>query len=107
MDASEFGLSMIYIVRAMPQREINDINAIDLANLVIALTSIDIFSHQLGSPEQHTLEVSIFIVVLNLYQNKLAFGVLGKHIDTVILVILILLIAFALKKTTDNDLLAQ
>ena len=52
----------------MSQREIDDINAIYLTHLVIAFSPIDILSHQLGSTEQHTLEVGIFIIVLHLYQ---------------------------------------
>lgn len=107
MDTSELRLSMINEIGSMSQREIDDINAIDLADLVIAFPSIDILGHQFGSAEQHTLEVGVFIIVLYLYQYQLTFGILGKHVDAVILVILVLLIAFALKKPPDNDLFTQ
>ena len=94
MDASEFSLSMINKISSMSQREVDYIDAIHLTNFIIALPSVDIFSHQFGSTEQHTLEVGVFIIVLYLYQHQFTLGILGKHIDTVILVILILLIAF-------------
>ena len=91
----------------MSQREVDNINAIYLTNLVIAFSPIDIFSHQLRSAEQHTLEVGVFIIVLHLYQHQFTLGVLGKHIDTVILVILILLIAFTFQESLNNDFLTQ
>lgn len=35
---------------------------IHLANFVIAFSPIDIFGYQLGSTEQHTLEIGILII---------------------------------------------
>ena len=65
----------------MSQR-IDDINAIDLADLVIAFPSIDILGRNLGA-EQHTLEVGVFpLLFLYLYQYQLLW-VLGKHVDAV------------------------
>lgn len=59
------------------------------------------------STEQHTLKICIFIVILHFYQDKLTLRIFGEHIDTVILVIFILLIAFTFKKLLDNDFLTQ
>ena len=78
----------------MSQREIDDINAIDLADLVIAFPSIDILGHQFEGAEQHTLEVGVFIIVLYLYQYQLTFEFSASMSTRLYLSYFILLIAF-------------
>ena len=51
----------------MPQRKIDDINAIYLTNLTITFSPIDTLSHQLGSTEQHT--PNIYSSPLQLFQD--------------------------------------
>ena len=107
MNATELGLSVINDILSMPQREINNVDAIHFTNLVISLSPIDVFCHQFGSTEKHALEISIFIVVLDFNQQQRSFGIFGKHIHTVVLVELLFLITLAFQQFLNGNLVVQ
>ena len=95
--ASEFRLAMVYDVGAFSKREINDIHAIHLADVLVALAFLYIFRHELRRTEKHTLEICVFRVVLHLNEKQFTLVVLSKHVHTIIFVVLIILITFTLK----------
>ena len=107
MDTTEFRLPMIHHIRTIAQIEINDVDAINLADIFIALSSVDVFGYQLGCTEQHTLEISIFIIVLYLNDKQLPLVILRQNVHTVSLVELTFLITLAFKKFLYFHFLTQ
>ena len=98
---------MVHDILAMPQGKINNVHAVHLTHVLIPLSTVDVFRHQLRHAEQHTLEIGILIVVLHLDEYQFPFGIQGQQIHTVILVELVFLIAFALQQLADGDFLIQ
>ena len=107
MNAAKLRLAMIDDVGAIAQREIDDINRVNLFHMTIVLPSLDILRHQFGSPKQHPLEVSILAIVLNLYQKQMPLIVLGQNVHAVVLIVLLFLVALTLQQFLDTDGLAQ
>ena len=105
--ATELCLAVINDVRPLAQREIHDVHTVHLTHVLVSFTFLDIFRNKFRRAEQHTLEVSIFRIVLHLNQEQFTLVVLCKHIHSVILVRLIILIAFTLKHPLDLDLHAK
>ena len=96
MYASELGLPMIDEVLALTEVEIDNINGIDLLDVIIVLSAVDIFRHQLGCSEEDALEIGILRLALNLDEQQFAVNVLSQNIYTVRLVIDVFFIALAL-----------
>ena len=107
MDAAELRGSVIHIVCAGTQREVDDVDAVYLADILIALATADILCDQFGDTEEHALEIGELIVVLYLEQQQTALGILGQNVHPIVFVVLVLLIAFTLKQLANGDLLVQ
>ena len=50
----------------------------------VATISFNVAEGSSLGTKQHTLEISILIIILNFNQNKFSFRVLRKHINTII-----------------------
>ena len=107
MDTHELRLSVIHEILSVSQREIHDVHAVHLPHLLVAFPPVDIFRHQLGSPEEHPLEIRKLIVVLHLDEHQFSLRVFCQHVHPVVLVKLILLVAFAFQQFVDGHLFLQ
>ena len=89
---------MIDDILTIAKVEINDINTIYLSDTLIIIATVNIFSDKLRGTEKHTLEISDLCLVLYLNEIELTLLILGKHINSVLLVVSILLVAFTLQE---------
>ena len=87
--------------------EIDDVDTVDLADVLIVLAAVDVLRHELRRAEEHALEIGQLRLVLHLYEIQFAPVILGEHIHAVLLVVLILLVALALKQFLYLYLLAE
>ena len=78
--------------------EIDNVDTVDLADVLIVLAAVDVLRNELRRAEEHALEIGQLRLVLHLYEIQLAPVILGEHVHAVLLVVLILLVAFALKQ---------
>ena len=101
--ASEFRLAMVYDVGAFSKREINDIHAIHLADVLVALafSITDQLSGSLRHTEYYTLEISIFGIILHLDKYFITRIVYCQQIYTIVSVGNALISAF--KHLLDFD----
>ncbi len=107
MYAAKLCLSVIHGIGAGSKRKVYNVYTVYLLNILVRLAEFYIFGDKFGRAEKHTLEIRVLAVVLDFYDEKMSTVVLCKNIHTIILVVLALLIAFALKKASDADVLSE
>ena len=105
--AAKLGLAVIDDVRAPAKVEVDDVHTVDLADVLIVLSAVDVFCDEFRGSEEHSLEVGQFRLVLHLNEVQLALVVLGENIYAVLLVVLVLLVALALKELLNLYRLAE
>ena len=101
VNATELRLAMIHIVLALAQVEVHDVDRIYFLDVVVVLATINVLGDQLRGAKENALEVGIFRLALNLYQQQLAISVLGKNVHTVHLGLLAVFITLALQQTVN------
>ena len=92
----ELSLALVDAVLALPQVEIDDINAVHTLHMLVIFPAVDIFRDELRGPEEHPLEVGELCLALHLDKQKGAAGVFGQQIDPVALRIGVVLVCLAL-----------
>ena len=102
----EYRLSVIDVVAALTDVEVDDTDGVHLSHLGILVALVDVLSDGLGRPVEHPLEIVNLGVVLYLDNNQLTFGILGEHVHPVELVVGGLLVALAFEHALDYDLLS-
>ena len=95
VNTPEFRFPVIDHIGSVAQVEIDNVDAVNLTDLVVTLTSVDVFGDQLGRSEQHPLEIRILVVVLDFDDEQFPFRILGKNIYSVVLVELTFLVTLA------------
>ena len=103
MNSTKFRLAVIHVVLSVAQIEVDDVDTVDLAYLLVAFATVDVLRHQLGRAEEHALEIGKLRLVLHLYQVQRAVGVFRQHVHPVLLVVLILPVAFAFQQFENPD----
>ena len=73
VDAAELGFAVVHVVLAVTQREVNNVDAVNLAYFGVIVASLNVFRHEFRRAEEHALEVSVLAVVLYFNQKKFAF----------------------------------
>ena len=105
MNSPELRVPVIHVIISLPQIKINNINRIHFFHLSIRIPLIHIFRDRLGSPVQHPVEIIQFTVILDLYNNQLAFRIFSKHVNPVKFIIKLLLVAFTLQYPFNVNLI--
>ena len=107
MQAAELRLAVVDVVLALSQFEIDDVDGVELAHLVVVIAQVDVLRDGLGHPVEHPVEVVQLVIVLHLDDEQAAQAVLDQHVGAVELVGRVLLVAFALQETDNAQVLAQ
>ena len=88
MQASEKGLAVIHIIAPLPQFEIHDINAVNLAHAVVVVSEVDIVGNCFRHAIEHAVEIGQFAVVLYFDDRQFATVAFCQDVDTVEFVVL-------------------
>ena len=107
MNTAELSLAVVHDVCSTAKIEVDNFHTVDLTDVVIALSAVDILGDKLRRSEEHPLEICLLCLVLNLDDVQLAVFVLCKHVNTVLLVVLTILIALTLQKLLYLYLLVE
>ncbi len=98
---------MIYVVLALSQLKINDIDGVNLAHLVVSVALADVLGDSLRHSIEHTMEVSNLVTILNFYDDQFSLFGFCQHIHTIVLVKFVILVAFAFQEFLNLHLLAN
>ena len=87
VNTSQRGLSVIEIIGALAELEIEDVDAEHLFDVFIVHPASHVLRDGLGHPIEHALQIVDLAYLLDFNQDDLALGVPGLDIDAVVLVI--------------------
>lgn len=107
VDPDEVGASVVEVVLALTEVEVEDADGVDLLDVVVALPASDMLGDGLGDAVEDAFEVVSFAVVLDFDEDDLVLAVAGLDVDAVGLVVLVDAVAFAFEDFEDSDGLAQ
>ena len=105
--APKLRLAMIHDVRAIAEIEVDDVDAVNLAHVLVAFAPVDVFGDEFGGAEEHPLEIGKLRLVLHFDEEELPRFVFSEHVHAVLLVVDALLVALALQQLLDFDGLAE
>ncbi len=98
---------MVNVVLALTEFKVDDIYRVDFPHLVVWLAQSDILRYRLRHPVEHAVEIRQFATVLHLDDAEFPILAFGENVHTIVFVLLVLLVAFALKKLVDSELLSN
>ena len=107
MQSPELCFPVINVVFSLPQVEVDDVDGVDLAHLVVIIAQVDVFGDGFGYAVEHAVEVIQFAVVLHLDDEQAATAVLHQHIGPVELVGGVRLVGFAFQEAFDAQVFSQ
>ena len=100
-------LTVVQVVFALAQLEIEDIDAEHLLHLAVVFAATYMLGDGFCNAVEHTLKVVELAGLLNLYENDFTLGVLCLDVYAVLLVMPRLLVGLALQKLDNRYLLAD
>ena len=107
MYTREYGLSVIEVVTALSEVEIEDVDGVDLLHLVVLVANLDVLGDGLGNSVEHTLQVVQLTSELNLNDDDFSLAVPCLDVHSVELGVARLLVALALQQLIDDNLFAE
>ena len=103
----KLGLAVVEVVAAAAEVEIEDIYGIHFLHVSVILAQRDVFCDSLRHAVEHALQVVNLPRELHLNDYNLTLGVESLDIYAIKLVVVVFLVALALKNLTDSDFLAE
>ena len=103
VDPDEVGASVVEVVLALTEVEVEDADGVDLLDVVVALPASDVLGDGLGDAVEDAFEVVALAVVLDFDEDDLVLAVAGLDVDAVGLVVLVVAVAFAFEDFEDAD----
>ena len=107
VQAAEDGLTVVNVILPLSEAEIDDVDGVDLTDLVIGISQVDVFGDGLRHAVEHPVEIVKLPVVLHLDDEKPPPCVLHEDVGTVELVGRVFLVRLAFQEATDAKVFAQ